>query len=72
MRKFKEGDNLTWKIFLETCNEIDKRCEEQHHDEKNSPLPHFNAIEDAIKYFRERGGITVEEFQKRVRDEYGF
>lgn len=68
--KFKEGDNLSWDLFLEACKEVDEKCK-KHLNESNQMSTSFSSINDAEQYFRSIGGITVEEFEHKMQEEYG-
>ncbi|MCF0180261.1 MAG: hypothetical protein HUJ97_08490 [Bacteroidales bacterium] len=68
--KFKEGDELTWKLFLEACKEADEKCKKSLNEDVKIPSS-FSTIQDAEQYFRSIGGITVEEFEYKMREEYG-
>ena len=68
--KFKEGDELTWKLFLEACKEVDEKCKKNLNEDVKIPSS-FSTINDAEQYFRSIGGITVEEFEHKMREEYG-
>ena len=70
--KFVECDELTWELFLQACNEVDDRCKGKHPIEDDVPLPIFNSIEEAVKYYCDRGGITIEEFMDKIKNEYGY
>ena len=68
--KFREGDNLTWKLFLEACKEVDN-ANSIITESIDSQLS-FSSIEEAEKYFRSLGGVTVEEFKNKVKEMYGY
>lgn len=68
--KFKEGDNLSWDLFLEACKEVDENCK-KHLNESNQMPTSFSSINEAEQYFRSIGGITVEEHEHKMREEYG-
>ena len=67
--KFREGDKLTWKLFLEACKEVDN-ANSIITESIDSQLS-FSSIEEAEKYFRSLGGVTVEEFNNKVKEMYG-
>ena len=57
-------------MFLEACKEVDNA---------NSIITEsivsqlsFSSIEEAEKYFRSLGGVTVEEFKNKVKEMYGY
>ena len=68
--KFREGDNLTWKLFLEACKEVDN-ANSIITESIDSQLS-FSSIEEAEKYFRSLGGVTVEEFKNKEKEMYGY
>lgn len=68
--KFKKGDTLTWKIFLEACKEVDEKSKKTLNEDFQAPLS-FSTIEEAEQYFRSIGGITIEEFEHKMKEEYG-
>ena len=41
--KFKEGDNLSWDLFLEACKEVDEKCK-KHLNESNQMPTSFSSI----------------------------
>lgn len=67
--KFKSGDILTKKLFLEACNEIDEKCKKL--DEGVQMPSSFSSAKEAEQYFRSIGGITIEEFDNKIKEEFG-
>ncbi len=68
--KFKAGDKLTWDLFLEACKEVDEKSKKHINEDFRTPLS-FSSIEEAEQYFRSIGGITVEEFEHKMKEDYG-
>ena len=67
--KFRRNDELTWELFLEACKEVDKGKEVIR--ERIMPET-FSSIDEAEAYYRNMGGITVEEFKNTIREMYGY
>lgn len=68
--KFKEGDELTWELFLGACKEVDDKCVKYNEVDTLMSLS-FSTIEDVEKHFRNIGGITIDEFMTKIRTDYG-
>lgn len=68
--KFHKDDKLTRKLFLEACKEVDEKYKNNLNEDVHMPSS-FSTIEEAEKYFRSVGGITVEEFEQKKREKYG-
>lgn len=66
--KFRRNNELTWELFLEACKDVD----EDKEIIKEGIIPAtFSSIAEAEAYYRNMGGITVEEFKNKVRRMYG-
>jgi len=67
-----KGDVLTWKKFVEISEEIKKNANNSIVKESLENLPtSFSSMQEAEEFFRKRGGITMEEFENKMREEYG-
>lgn len=64
-----KGEVLTWKKHVEITKEIKKHVNKSllNEDLKNLPTS-FSSIEEAEQFFRARGGITMEELDKKIME----
>jgi hypothetical protein len=65
---FKENEELTWKLFLKACKEVDNTPQVIEEGVKTT----FSSIADAEAYYRSIGGVTVDEFRNKIREMYGY
>ena len=64
-----KGEVLTWKRFVEISEEIKNNANKTIVKESLEYLPtSFSSMQEAERFFRERGGITMEELDKKIMD----
>ena len=56
-------------LVLQACKEVDEKCKSVIVENTQLPL-YFSSIEKVEQYFRSIGGITVEEFTHKMKEEY--
>lgn len=56
-------------LFLQACKEVDEKCKSVIVENTQLPL-YFSSIEKVEQYFRSIGGIIVEEFTHKMKEEY--
>lgn len=60
---------MTWKKFVEISEEIKKNGNKTIVNESLENLPtSFSSMQEAERFFRERGGITMEELDKMIME----
>ena len=63
------GEVLTWKEFVKICEEIKKNANKTIINESFENLPtSFSSMQEAESFFRERGGISMEELDTMIME----